>query len=94
MSQALNLLFFPSLTNPLEASIINTSVLSRFCFNTMIIVGIPVPKKILDGNPMIASILFFSIKFLRISPSSPPRKSTPCGNTIVIIPSDLIWYKS
>ena len=35
------------------------------------------PKKILDGKPIMVSILFFSIKFLRIVPSSPPRNKTP-----------------
>src|SRR5690554_1530249 len=94
MSLARSLLFLPSLMNPFEASIISTSVLERFCLSTKIIVGIPVPKKIPEGKPIIASIWLCSISCLRISPSAPPRKSTPCGNTIFIIPSGFKWYKS
>ena len=94
MSQTRSLLFLPTLINPFEASTIKTSVFVRFFFKTIIIVGIPVPKKMLAGNPIIASIWFFSIKFLRISPSSPPRNNTPCGRTIVIIPSLFTWKRS
>ena len=85
ISDALSLLFLPTFTNPLEASIIKTSLLSLFFFKTIIMVGIPVPKKMLAGKPMMASILSFSIKFLLIFPSSPPRNKTPCGRTMVVI---------
>ena len=88
ISHALSLLFLPSFMKPLEASIINVSVLSLSFLKIIIIVGIPVPKKILAGSPIIVSILLCSIKFFLISPSSPPLNSTPCGRTIVIIPSD------
>lgn len=44
---------------------------------TIIIVGIPVPKKILAGKPIIASIWFRSIKVSRIFSSSPPLNKTP-----------------
>lgn len=77
------LVVFPSLTKPFEASIINTSSLSRCCLSTMMRVGIPVPKKILAGSPIMASMLFFSIKLRRILPSpslfssASPRKRTP-----------------
>ena len=43
--------------------------------------------KMLEGKPIIASILLFSMRFFLISPSSPPLKSTPCGSTIFMIPS-------
>ena len=94
ISQARSILFLPTLAKPLEASMISTSVLSRFCLSTIIIVGMPVPKKMLAGKPIIASMWLYSIKFWRIFPSSPPRNNTPCGSTIAIIPSGFKWYKS
>ena len=77
MSEALNLLFFPNFSKPFDASIIKTSVFVLFCFNTIIIVAIGVPKKIFGGSPIIVSILLFSIKFARMSPSLFPLKRTP-----------------
>lgn len=58
-------------------NLFSTSVFSLFCFKTIIIVGIPVPKKMFAGSPIIVSILFFSMRFFLISPSSPPRNKTP-----------------
>ncbi|MNH18357.1 hypothetical protein D3C79_780560 [compost metagenome] len=55
MSQARSLLFLPSLAKPLEASTNNTSLLSRLCLSTRMTVGMPVPKKMLDGKPMMVS---------------------------------------
>ena len=78
MSDARSLLFLPSLIKPLDASMIRTSVFSRFWRSTIMMVGIPVPKKIFAGSPIMASIWLFSIRFFLISPSSPPRNSTPC----------------
>ena len=87
MSLARNLLFLPTFSYFFDASIIKTSESALILFKTIIIVGIPVPKKILAGKPIIASIWFRSIKVSRIFSSSPPLNKTPCGNTIVIIPS-------
>ena len=87
-------IFGVSLTSPGDASIITTSVFARFWRSTMMIVGIPVPKKMFAGRPIIASMWFCSMRFLRIVPSSPPRNSTPCGRTIVIMPSGFRWYRS
>ena len=56
ISDARSLLFLPSFINPFDASTINTSVFSLFCFSTIIIVGMPVPKNIFGGSPIIASI--------------------------------------
>ena len=54
----------------------------------------PLPKKMFGGSPITASILLFSINLLRMTPSSAPRKRTPCGRTIVMIPSGLRWLRS
>ena len=56
MSEARSLLFLPSLVYPLEASMISTSSRSRFWRNTIMMVGMPVPKKMLAGRPMMASM--------------------------------------
>ena len=72
----------------------STSLSVRFCRNTIMMVGIPVPKKIFAGKPMMAAILSFSMRLRRMLPSSPPRKSTPWGNTMHIMPEGFRWYKS
>ena len=77
ISEALSLLFFPDFSKPLDASMIRMSELGLFFFKTIMIVAILVPKNMFSGNPIIASIRFFSIRFSRIFASSPPRKSTP-----------------
>ena len=81
MSEARSLFFLPSFLNLLDASIISTSLVERDLRNTITMVGIPVPKKMSDGKPMIASMLSFSISCWRMLPSEPspasPRKRTP-----------------
>ena len=60
----------------------------------MMMVGMPVPKKMLAGRPMMAWIWRFSTKFFLMAPSSPPRNSTPCGKTMHMMPSGRRWYRS
>ena len=54
------------------------------------VTGIEVEKNNCCGKLMIVSMLWFKIRFLRISPSLSPRNKTPCGRTIAITPSFLI----
>lgn len=58
ISLALNLLFFPTFSNFLDASIMRISESDLVLLSTIIIVGIPVPKNIFAGKPIIASIAF------------------------------------
>ena len=94
MSLARSLLFLPSFTKCLEASTTKTSLDSRCLRSTMMMVGMPVPKKMLAGRPMMAWIWRYSTKFFRMVPSSPPRNSTPYGKTMHMMPSGRRWYRS
>ena len=75
----------------LGASMKRTSLAARFFERIMTMTGMPVEKKRFDGRPMIVSMLLFSMRFLRISSSAPPRKRTPCGRTMATMPSGLMW---